>query len=225
MFDNLRKMEPLPAEEERRIAHRLRLGVIVVAVVVLAFVIWSIVTKRGLSKIYYVLVVALLATNWLLSDVVPIFLCRTLAGRSKKQAEAYVRASLFGLLANAGLGWFLLAMSNQSIYGALMYLVGMTMGRKQREIYSNPEEEEEENPEEAEAAPEESPDYLPTAADRLRRLNELAEQADAENSSEGKAEAQSAADEAAEDAGSVAAVVPEEPPEASSSDGQGTEVE
>jgi len=224
MFDNLRKMEPLPAGEERRLSHRLRLGVIVVAAVVLAFVIWSIVTKRGLSKTYYVLVVVLLVTNWLLSDVVPVFLCRLLAGRSKKQAEAYVKAALFGLLANVGLGWFLLAMSNQSIYGALMYLVGMTFGRKQREIYSNPGEEDEERAQEEPAEPEKAPDYLPTAADRLRRLNELAEQADAD-SGEGEPAEQAGTDAADLRGKEADASMPEETPEVGVPDEPGAEVE
>ena len=183
MLEKLRNMEPLSHEEESRINHRLRLAVILVAAGVLAFVIWSIVSKKGLSPAYYALVVVLLLTNWGLSDVAPIFLCRALAGRTRKQVNAYLMIVLFGLVANIGLGWFLLALQNQSIYGALLYLLGVTFSRKQREIYNSTDEEEEEEPQKPE--PEEvKPDHLPTAADRLKRLNEISAQLDQEADAE-----------------------------------------
>lgn len=183
MLDNLRKMEPLSAQEENRIMHRLRMTVLVIALAVLAFVVWSIVKKREFSTIYYVIVILFLAANWILTDVAPIFLARVLAGRTSAQAGGYLKAVLFGLLANAGLGWFLLSMNNQSLYGALVYLLGITMARKQRDIYRSEDEAGEENAEEAKTQNREeaaAPEHLPTAADRMRRLNELSAQFDAE---------------------------------------------
>ncbi len=183
MLDNFRKMEPLTPQEENRVYRKLRLAVIIIAASVLAYVIWSIVAKKGFSTIYYVLIGIFLVSHWILSDVAPIWLCRALAGRSKAQSEAYVKAALFGLLSDIGLGWFLIAMSNHSIYGALLYLLGVTFARKQREIYNSKEEETEEETEIAEE-PEKTPEHLPTAADRLKRLNELSAQLDAEKGAE-----------------------------------------
>ncbi len=175
MLEKLRNMEPLPKEEENRITRRLQLSVIVFAVAILAFIIWAIVKKKEPNGLYMGIVVLFLLCNWFFSDVAPIFFARALAGRSRRQVSAYMKAAGFGLLANFGLGWFIYAMNNQSLIGALVYLAGITFSRKQMDIYNSDETEEEEEPQEEVVVPE----SLPTASDRLRRLNEISAQQDA----------------------------------------------
>ncbi len=176
MLDKLRNMEPLSAQEENRILTRLRAAILILAGLVLAFAVWSIVNKREFSTAYYVIVVIFLFCNWFLIDVAPAFLCRALAGRSDRKVNAFLKMAGLGLLGNIGLGWFLMSMQNQTMYGALVYLVSVIWARKQREIYYGPDEEEEEVPKE-EVAEEKvvpkDPQHLPTAADRLKRLNEI----------------------------------------------------
>ena len=49
MLDKLRNMEPLSAQEENRIMRRLRAAVLILAGLVLAFAVWSIVKKRSFT--------------------------------------------------------------------------------------------------------------------------------------------------------------------------------
>ena len=119
MLERLRNMEPLSGQEEYRIRSRLRNIILLLAGMVLAFAIWAIVQKKGFSPVYYVIIVVFLLCNWLLMDVAPLFLCRAIAGRTDRQVSAFFKLMGLGLLGNLGLGWFLLAMNNQSIYGAL----------------------------------------------------------------------------------------------------------
>lgn len=178
MLENLRNMEPLPPEEARGIEKKLRMGILAAAVCVALIVVWMFITKRQIGKLYFAVVVLFLGCNWILSDVAPVFLARALAGRSDEQVSAYLKAAGLGLLANVGLGWFLAAMSNGSIYGAIVYFIGITGARKQREIYYGTAEQEESSP-----APEEpesiDPALLPSAADRLEREAEPGAEAEA----------------------------------------------
>ena len=180
MLDKLKNMEPLSPQEENRIMRKLRAVVLVMAGLVLAFAIWSIVKKRDFSAVYYVIV-----SVWFLIDVAPAFLCRALAGRSDKKVSAFLKMAGLGLLGNIGLGWFLMSMQNQTMYGALVYLVSVIMARKQREIYYGPDDEEEDVQKQEQARKEEvqkTPEHLPTAADRLKRLNEISAGLDADES-------------------------------------------
>ena len=185
MLDKLKNMEPLSPQEENRIMRKLRAVVLVMAGLVLAFAIWSIVKKRDFTAVYYVIVSVFLFCNWFLIDVAPAFLCRALAGRSDKKVSAFLKMAGLGLLGNIGLGWFLMSMQNQTMYGALVYLVSVIMARKQREIYYGPDDEEEDVQKQEQARNEEArktPEHLPTAADRLKRLNEISAALDADES-------------------------------------------
>ena len=51
MLDKLKNMEPLSPQEENRIMRKLRAVVLVMAGLVLAFAIWSIVKKRDFSAV------------------------------------------------------------------------------------------------------------------------------------------------------------------------------
>lgn len=184
MLDKLKNMEPLSPQEENRIMRKLRAVVLVMAGLVLAFAIWSIVKKRDFTAVYYVIVSVFLFCNWFLIDVAPAFLCRALAGRSDKKVSAFLKMAGLGLLGNIGLGWFLMSMQNQTMYGALVYLVSVIMARKQREIYYGPDDEDEAQ-EQAPAKEEEArktPEHLPTAADQLKRLNEISAGLDVDES-------------------------------------------
>ena len=116
MLDKLKNMEPLSPQEENRIMWKLRAVVLVMAGLVLAFAIWSIVKKRDFTAVYYVIVSVFLFCNWFLIDVAPAFLCRALAGRSDKKVSAFLKMAGLGLLGNIGLGWFLMSMQNQILY-------------------------------------------------------------------------------------------------------------
>ena len=103
MLDKLKNMEPLSPQEENRIMRKLRAVVLVMAGLVLAFAIWSIVKKRDFTAVYYVIVSVFLFCNWFLIDVAPAFLCRALAGRSDKKVSAFLKMAGLGLLGNIGL--------------------------------------------------------------------------------------------------------------------------
>ena len=98
MLDKLKNMEPLSPQEENRIMWKLRAVVLVMAGLVLAFAIWSIVKKRDFTAVYYVIVSVFLFCNWFLIDVAPAFLCRALAGRSDKKVNAFLKMAGLGLL-------------------------------------------------------------------------------------------------------------------------------
>ena len=168
MLEKLRNMEPLPSEEARRLDKKLRMGILAAAVCVAAVVVWMFVTKRPVGKLYFAVVFLFLACNWTLSDLIPAFAGRALAGRSDEQVSAFLKAAGLDLLANIGLGWFLAAMSHGSIYGAVVYFIGITGARKQRDIYFGTAEKKEKKAELREPEPAD-PALLPTAADRLER--------------------------------------------------------
>ena len=211
----------LTLAEERRIDGRIRIGIIIFAAVVVAFLIWSVATKHDLGLVYRILVISFLVCNWLFTDVLSIYWKHGFAGRSEEQKKACKEMILFGLFANIGLGWFLLTMSTTSLFGALIYFFAIQSQRKARERYeTEPEDEEspeEGSPEEAEAAVEErkdaesaavtaaesassdagqdAADALPTAANRKERSSMTA----AERLAELGIRAEQDLDESAED--------------------------
>ena len=53
----------LTLAEERRIDGRIRIGIIIFAAVVVAFLIWSVATKHDLGLVYRILVISFLVCN------------------------------------------------------------------------------------------------------------------------------------------------------------------
>ena len=190
MLENLKNQNRLSMEEEERIDRVIRIFILSVTGVVVAVIIWALVTKKAFGSWYYALILTLLATVWVVRCVVGGILKHSLAQRSNEQVMAYLKAAGLELVSYAGLAWFLIAMQGNGIFGAIVYLIGTTGARKQREIYyQEPGEEEEETPGDT-AQPDEpeadagsaltaegtrpsETNTLPSAADRLQREKEL----------------------------------------------------
>ena len=190
MLENLKNQNRLSPEEEERIDRVIRIFILVVTGVVIAVIIWALVTKKTFVSWYYALILTLLAMVWVVKCVLGGILKHSLAQRTDEQVMAYLKAAGLELVSYAGLAWFLIGMQGNGIFGAIVYLIGTTGARKQREIYyKEPGEEEEETggdaaqPEEqdaddgsapgAEDAPASETLTLPSAADRLQREKEL----------------------------------------------------
>ena len=122
----------------------------------------------------------------------------SLAQRTEEEAAAYLKAAGLEFVSYAGLVWFLIGMDGKGIFGAVVYMFGMVAARKQRETYYGISDEETDTQKTAEhtggqeadgpeadslqtdgansmgADPieQDTPDALPTAANRLQREKE-----------------------------------------------------
>ncbi len=191
MFENLRNQDRLSWEEEERIDKKIRIAIIAVMVTVVVIILWMAFQRRSFGKGYYAFLLTLLACVWLVKYVLGGILKHSLAGRTDEEVSAYLKAAGLELVAYAGLGWFLLAMSGTGILGAAVYVFGITTARRQLDIYYgvNKDKEEEEaaapdspaveaDPEGEVKALEEAPEEggqmsaLPSAADRQQREKE-----------------------------------------------------
>ena len=192
MLENLKNQERLSPREEDRIDNRIRIIILVMTGIVVAVIIWAVVKKKPLGPWYYALILTLLAIIWILKCVVAGLLNHALAQRTDEQVAAYLKAAGLELASYAGLGWFLIGLNGNGIIGAVIYLIAMTTGRKQMELYyKEPGEEEDadgsaetsgQNPKDGELdrkadearEPEESDVLaaLPSAANREQREQE-----------------------------------------------------
>ena len=200
MLENLRNQERLSAEEEERIDSKIRIFILVLMGAAIAIILWMILGKKTIGKMYYVGILTLLAVVWLVKYVLGTFLKHSLAQRTDEQVSAYLKAAGLELAAYIGLGWFFVAMQGNAILGAAIYVFGLTTSRKQRDIYygiseeagesastdqtekTDPEQEsltdsestypEDEDGMKPESDPLSIPDTLPSAADRQQREEE-----------------------------------------------------
>ena len=146
MLDTLRNQERLSGSEEERIDRNARIVILVLTGIVVAVIIWAVASKKTIGTWYYALILTLLAVIWIVKCVVAGILKHALAQRTDEQVNAYLKAAGLELAAYAGLAWFLIGMNGNGIFGAIIYLFGITGARKQREIYyQEPGQEEEQD--------------------------------------------------------------------------------
>jgi len=184
----------LSRDEEYRIDQRIRIGVILGAVVILLYLVYMGVAKKPVGVFFQIIVLAFVAAYWLVSDVLAMKWKHGFAERTQEQKTAYYKAAALDLVGACGLGYFLAGMNqNNSMIGALLYLAGTLGGRKFRQEYEkNPEETEKKADKEEDRR--KAIDELPTAADRAERtksaservaeLNELAQSAESKSGDE-----------------------------------------
>ena len=118
MLENLKNQERLSQDEEDRIDNRIRIIVLVMTGVVVAVIIWALVTKKPIGTWYYALILTLLAVIWLIKCVAATFLKHALAQRTDEQVSAYLKAAGLEFVSYAGLAWFLIGMNGNGIFGA-----------------------------------------------------------------------------------------------------------
>ena len=191
MLDKLRNQERLSPAEEYRIEKWIRIGILAGMAVALGVIVWAVIQKKTFGTGYYAAILSLLAAVWFLKYVLAAILKHSLAQRTDEQVNAYLKAAGLELVAYAGLGWFLVAMTGNAIIGAVIYMFGVMAARKQRDIYEGGSDEEEADddaaasPSDASASapgPRGSEDNstnrgmsgLPSAADRQERERESA---------------------------------------------------
>ena len=187
----------LSREEEFKIDQRIRIGVIIGAVLILAYLAYCAVKKIEIGIAYYVIVGVFIALYWLFMDVISLKLKHGFAGRSQSQKAAYYKMAVIDLIGVIGLGLFLMGgvgadsssgtgggSGNTSLIGAVIYLICFMTARRLRQQYERtPGEEEgsaeqkkEENAEKGKADEKgASSAVLPTAADRQQRQLTAAE--------------------------------------------------
>lgn len=198
MLENLKNQERLSQQEEDRIDKKIRIAILVMTGIAVALIIWALVLKKPIGTWYYALIITLLAAVWFLKCVLGGLLKHSLAQRTEEETAAYLKTAGLEFVSYAGLVWFLIGMNGNGIFGAVVYMFGMVAARKQREIYYGISDEEtgkEESSElpdsqeadgreaggvstedagsrEAETRSQDTPDALPTAANRLLREKE-----------------------------------------------------
>ena len=171
----------LTGEEEYRIDMKIRISTIVMAVCILAYLIFCAMKKIEIGPVYYVIVIAFIALYWGVSDLLGLKLKHGFAGRSERQKSAYRKMAALDLIGDIGLGVFLIGLdSNYSLLGAVVYMVGIMSGRKYRAEYEKEDSEEEQEKEEQKTAP--LPDASGrsesrSASERLAELNRAAQEA------------------------------------------------
>ncbi len=144
MLEKFRNQERLSVEEEDRIDRIVRIFILVLMAVIIAVLVWIVIAKKPLGAWYNAVIITVLAVVWFSKCVLSAILKHSLAQRSDEQVSAYLKGAGLELLAYAGLCWFLVGLNGNGIYGAIVYLIGMTGARKQRETYyQEPGQEEE----------------------------------------------------------------------------------
>ncbi len=179
-------------QRENSIDQKLRLIVIVLAVLILAYLVYLAVYKKPVGSLFYFAAGGFVVLYWVLMDVVSLFLKGGFKGYSREAKSAYLKMAALDAVSSVGLGFFLVGFnSNGSMYGALLYLAGMFGARRFREeclrLRLAP------NKESAEEA-EKTPAPLPTAANREERRREEKHLSTAERLKELNERAQSAED-------------------------------
>ena len=198
MLDNLKNQERLSQQQEDRIDRNIRIAILAMTGVAVALIIWALVLKKPVGTWYYALIIMLLAAVWFIKCVLGGLLKHSLAQRTEKEVAAYLKAAGLEFVSYAGLVWFLIGMDGKGIFGAVVYMFGMVAARKQRETYYGISDEETDTQKTAEhtggqeadgpeadslqtdgansmgADPieQDTPDALPTAANRLQREKE-----------------------------------------------------
>lgn len=144
MLEKFRNQERLSVEEEDRIDRIVRIFILVLMAAIIAVLVWIVIAKKPLGAWYNAVIITVLAVVWFSKCVLSAILKHSLAQRSDEQVSAYLKGAGLELLAYAGLCWFLVGLNGNGIYGAIVYLIGMTGARKQRETYyQEPGQEEE----------------------------------------------------------------------------------
>ena len=144
MLEKSRNQERLSVEEEDRIDRIVRIFILVLMAAIIAVLVWIVIAKKPLGAWYNAVIITVLAVVWFSKCVLSAILKHSLAQRSDEQVSAYLKGAGLELLAYAGLCWFLVGLNGNGIYGAIVYLIGMTGARKQRETYyQEPGQEEE----------------------------------------------------------------------------------
>lgn len=144
MLEKYRNQERLSVEEEDRIDRIIRIFILVLMAVIIAVLVWIVIAKKPLGAWYNAVIITVLAVVWFSKCVLSAILKHSLAQRSDEQVSAYLKGAGLELLSYAGLCWFLVGLNGNGIYGAIVYLIGMTGARKQRETYyQEPGQEEE----------------------------------------------------------------------------------
>ena len=151
MLEKFRNQERLSIEEEDRIDRNIRIFILVLMAVIIAVLLWIVIAKKPLGAWYNAVIITVLAVVWFTKCVLSAILRHALAQRSDEQVSVYLKGAGLELLSYAGLCWFLVGLNGNGIYGAIVYLIGMTGARKQREIYYQEPGEEEESDSGAEA--------------------------------------------------------------------------
>lgn len=162
--------ERLSREEEYRIDQKIRMSAILLAVCILAYLIYCMMKKVQIGIVYYVIVIAFCAVYWTMSDLVSLKLKRGFAGRSERQKSAYKKMAALDLIGDIGLGVFLVGINEQySLVGAGVFLIGVVYGRKFRTEYEKEDGERSGGPGSRAAGEGQTGTPLPSAADRVQR--------------------------------------------------------
>ncbi|HCG60549.1 MAG TPA: hypothetical protein DEV97_11220 [Lachnospiraceae bacterium] len=175
--------ERLTKEEEFRIDQRIRIGVILGAALILAYLAYCAVKKIQIGVVYYVIVGAFITLYWLFSDVIALKLKHGFAGRTAAQKSAYLKMAAVDLVGVIGLGMFLVSgvgdsgkdgnSGSSSLIGAVIYLICFMTAKRLRLQY-----EKESSTDDKAKTTEDKKDginSLPTAADREKRHMTTAE--------------------------------------------------
>ena len=175
--------ERLTREEEFRIDQRIRIGVILGAALILAYLAYCAVKKIQIGVVYYVIVGAFIVLYWLFSDVIALKLKHGFAGRTAAQKSAHLKMAAVDLVGVIGLGMFLVSgvgdsgnngnSGSSSLIGAVIYLVCFMTAKRLRLQYEKEPSADDETKAAEDKRDEMSP--LPTAADREKRQVTTAE--------------------------------------------------
>ncbi len=101
-----------------------------------AYMFYSAFAKKELSTDYYIVLGVGLALHWLLSDVLSVVFAKGFEGKTEEQKKAYAIYSLLNLAGFGGLGYFACSVgSNNGIFGALVYVMTLSIKRKYLDEY------------------------------------------------------------------------------------------
>ena len=169
----------LTRAEENRIDMRIRIGVIIGALIVLAYLIFCAAQRKEAGAAYYIIVAAFIVFYWLSADVIALKLKHGFAGRTEAQKTAYKKMAALDAVGCVGLALFLTggigestsgSGNSSSLIGAMIYLFSVIYARRLRADYEkDPSEPGKGKQDKEEIAKKADISSLPTAADRESR--------------------------------------------------------
>lgn len=182
--------ERLRTDERNRIRRRYVLIGLAVLVAALVYLLYTAFVTKNFGWTYSVSLIAALLFFWVMSDIVAPRKAHDFDDRSPQQMDAYKKMAICELVGYAGLAWFGLSTGggSQSLYGAIVFLLATMLKRKYRDQYMGVTRDENGRIVDAgedgtagssAGAPEEktpTPAEPMTAANRLERLNRLAQE-------------------------------------------------
>lgn len=121
--------------KRKKIERRITISSMLLAACVMGYFLYTMIVRREIGPEYYVVIVTFLSLFWILTDVLSVVLTKGFEGKTEAQIKAYKIFALLDLVGLAGLAYFVMALQNNGMMGAIIYAAAIMGKRKFYEEY------------------------------------------------------------------------------------------